>query len=82
MSLTCRLIPLMLLGGCGLCREEAPPETVIPDPLTAPCIFDAPEITTNGELLSAYGDALYVIAACDTRITEIRNLLNLKPKGD
>ncbi len=79
MSRTAILIPTVLLGGCGICTETAPPERVrvpIPDSLTAPCVYDEPAPQTNGELLEAYGEALYVIRTCDARIQSLRGLLN------
>ena len=65
------------LGGCALCGGTAPPEArrvPIPASLTAPCTYPHPPPTTNGELLEAYGEALYVIRECDLRLQSIRTV--------
>jgi hypothetical protein len=66
-----------VLGGCTFSRGAAPPEAprvTIPASLTAPCIYPHPPPTTNGELLEAYGEALWVIRECDKRIQSIRTV--------
>ena len=71
---------ILLLAGCmrPVLPESKPP--VVPLSLLAPCIFDEPKPRTNGELLEAYGELLYVIRSCDIRLQSLRGILNAEGK--
>jgi hypothetical protein len=76
-SRTTVLILTWALGGCAFRGGTAPPEVLrvtIPASLTAPCTYSHPPPETNGDLLEAYGEALWVIRECDKRIQSIRTV--------
>lgn len=68
------VLALFVAGCCPPIKEPEVIRVPIPSSLTEPCVLEVEEPKTNGDLLLAYSEVLYLLGVCNARLESIGNL--------